>query len=92
MRDRATATSAALDEPTSKSLLREYGIAVPRETLARSADDAVAAARAGRRRALRVAAREIHQRLKRHMLYRVIEVQPWSRLPERRYALIAFEP
>jgi protein ImuB len=56
------------------------------------ARDAVAAARAGRRRALRAAAREIHQRLKRHMLYRVIEVQPWSRLPERRYALIAFEP
>ena len=56
------------------------------------ARDAVAAARAGRRRALRVAAREIHQRLKRHMLYRVVEVQPWSRLPERRYALIAFEP
>jgi len=26
------------------------------------------------------------------MLYRVVEVQPWSRLPERRYALIAFEP
>lgn len=56
------------------------------------ARDAVAAARAGRRRALRTAAREIHQRLKRHMLYRIIEVQPWSRLPERRYALIAFEP
>jgi len=56
------------------------------------ARDAVAAARAGRRRALRSAAREIHQRLKRHMLYRVVEVQPWSRLPERRYALIAFEP
>lgn len=56
------------------------------------ARDAAAAARAGRRRALRGAAREIHQRLKRHMLYRVVEVQPWSRLPERRYALIAFEP
>jgi nucleotidyltransferase/DNA polymerase involved in DNA repair len=56
------------------------------------ARDAAAAARAGRRRALRSAVREIHQRLKRHMLYRVVEVQPWSRLPERRYALIAFEP
>jgi DNA polymerase-4/protein ImuB len=56
------------------------------------ARDAAAAARADRRRALRGAAREIHQRLKRHMLYRVVEVQPWSRLPERRYALIAFEP
>jgi nucleotidyltransferase/DNA polymerase involved in DNA repair len=56
------------------------------------ARDAVAAARAGRRRALRDAAREIQTRLKRQMLYHVIEVQPWSRLPERRYALIAFEP
>jgi nucleotidyltransferase/DNA polymerase involved in DNA repair len=56
------------------------------------ARDAAAAARAGRRRALRGAAREIRNRLKRSMLYRVIEVQPWSRLPERRYALIAFEP
>jgi nucleotidyltransferase/DNA polymerase involved in DNA repair len=56
------------------------------------ARDAAAAARAGRRRALQSAAREIRSRLKRSMLYRVIEVQPWSRLPERRYALIAFEP
>ncbi len=56
------------------------------------ARDAAAAARAGRRRALRLAAREIHDRLKRQVLYRVVEVQPWSRLPERRYALIAFEP
>jgi nucleotidyltransferase/DNA polymerase involved in DNA repair len=56
------------------------------------ARDAAAAARAGRRKALRVAAREIQSRLKRSLLYRVIEVQPWSRLPERRYALIAFEP
>jgi protein ImuB len=56
------------------------------------ARDAAAAARAGRRRALRAAAREIQSRLRRQVLYRVIEVQPWSRLPERRYALIAFEP
>lgn len=55
------------------------------------ARDAAAAARAGRRRALRAAAHEIQDRLKRQMLYRVIEVQPWSRLPERRYALIAYE-
>jgi len=56
------------------------------------ARDASAAARAGRRRALRTAAQEIKLRLKRSMLYHVIEVQPWSRLPERRYALIDFEP
>jgi DNA polymerase-4/protein ImuB len=56
------------------------------------ARDAGAAARAGQRRALESAAREIQQRLKRTCLYHVIEVQPWSRLPERRYALIDFEP
>jgi len=55
------------------------------------ARDASAAARAGRRRALQSAAREIALRIKRPMLYHVIEVQPWSRLPERRYALIDFE-
>ena len=56
------------------------------------ARDAVAAARVGQRRALESAAREIQQRLKRSCLYHVIEVQPWSRLPERRYALIDYEP
>ncbi len=55
------------------------------------ARDAVAAARAGRRNALRSAAREIQSRFRRQLLYRVVEVQPWSRIPERRYALIAFE-
>ena len=56
------------------------------------ARDASAAARAGRRRALERAVREIALRLRRAMLYHVIEVQPWSRIPERRYALIDFEP
>jgi len=56
------------------------------------ARDAQAAARAGQQRALRSAAREIRLRVKRAALYHIIEVQPWSRLPERRYALIDFEP
>jgi hypothetical protein len=41
---------------------------------------------------LRAAAEEIHSRLRRPMLYHVIEIEPWSRLPERRYALIDFDP
>jgi hypothetical protein len=53
--------------------------------------DAGAAARAGQQRALRRAAREIALRLRRPMLHHVIEVQPWSRIPERRYALIDWE-
>jgi len=56
------------------------------------ARDAAAAARAGRRRALRAAALEITTRLRRPMLYHVIEIEPWSRIPERRYALIDFDP
>jgi nucleotidyltransferase/DNA polymerase involved in DNA repair len=56
------------------------------------ARDAQAAARAGQQRALQSAAREIRMRVKRSSLYHIIEVQPWSRLPERRYALIDYEP
>lgn len=56
------------------------------------ARDADAAARSGQQRALQSAAREIRMRMQRACLYHVIEVQPWSRLPERRYALIDFEP
>ena len=56
------------------------------------ARDAEAAARTGRRRALRWAAHEIKTRLNRTMLHNVIEVYPCSRIPERRYALIDFDP
>lgn len=56
------------------------------------ARDAASAARARRRHALREAVNEIKHRLKRTMLYHVIEVHPWSRIPERRYALIDYEP
>lgn len=62
------------------------------EELQLFARDAQAAARAGRRRALRAAAREIRSRLKRARLYHVVAVQPQSRIPERRYALMDFEP
>ena len=55
------------------------------------AHDAASAARAGRRSALHEAVQEIKTRLKRHLLHHIIEVQPWSRLPERRYALIDFD-
>jgi len=47
------------------------------------ARDAQAAARAGQQHALQSAAREIRMRVKRSCLYHIIEVQPWSRLPER---------
>ncbi len=56
------------------------------------ARDAQSSARSGQRRALRAAAQEIRARLKRSLLHHVVEVHPWSRIPERRYALIDFEP
>lgn len=56
------------------------------------ARDANAAARAGRSRALRAAAAELQLRFGHSLLARVVEVQTWSRLPERRYALIDFDP
>jgi DNA polymerase-4/protein ImuB len=56
------------------------------------ARDASAAARAGRSRALRAAAEELRLRFGHPLLARVVEVQTWSRLPERRYALIDFDP
>lgn len=38
------------------------------------------------------ASRQLKQRFGTSSLYRVMEVEPWSRLPERRQALIAYDP
>ena len=42
--------------------------------------------------ALREAVKELKLKLGYSPLYRVVEVDPWSRIPERRYALLNFEP
>lgn len=42
--------------------------------------------------ALREAVRELKLRLGYSPLYRVVEVDPWSRMPERRHALLNFDP
>lgn len=42
--------------------------------------------------ALRDAAKELKLRLGHSPLYRVVEVDPWSRIPERRHALLSFDP
>lgn len=55
------------------------------------ARDEASAARAGRRKALRWATREIRTRLHRSLLYHIVEVNPCSRIPERRYALVDYE-
>lgn len=41
---------------------------------------------------LRDATRELKLRLGHSPLYRVVEVDPWSRIPERRHALLSFDP
>jgi nucleotidyltransferase/DNA polymerase involved in DNA repair len=56
------------------------------------ARDANSSARAGRRGALRAAINEIKMRYRHSGLYQIVEVQPRSRLPERRYALIDYDP
>jgi nucleotidyltransferase/DNA polymerase involved in DNA repair len=55
------------------------------------ARDADSNARAGRRRALRTAVHEMKTRFKHSSMYRVVEVYPGSRIPERRYALIDYD-
>jgi len=56
------------------------------------AHDAAGSARAGRKRALRAAVHEIKNKFRHSSLYQVVEVHPQSRLPERRYALIGYDP
>jgi nucleotidyltransferase/DNA polymerase involved in DNA repair len=41
---------------------------------------------------LRDAIRELKLRLGHSPLYRVVEIDPWSRIPERRHALLSFDP
>ncbi len=43
-------------------------------------------------RALREAVQELTLKLGHSPLYRVVEVDPWSRIPERRHALLTLEP
>jgi nucleotidyltransferase/DNA polymerase involved in DNA repair len=38
------------------------------------------------------AIRQLEQRYGDSPLYRIVEIEPWSRIPERRYALIAYDP
>jgi len=42
--------------------------------------------------ALRDAVKELKLRIGHSPLYRVVEIDPWSRIPERRHALLSFDP
>jgi len=41
---------------------------------------------------LKEAVKELTLKLGFSPLFRVVEMDPWSRIPERRYALLNFEP
>jgi DNA polymerase-4/protein ImuB len=41
---------------------------------------------------LREAVKELKLKIGYSPLFRVVEVDPWSRIPERRYALLSFDP
>lgn len=43
-------------------------------------------------RPLRRAVKELKLKLGHSPLYRVVEIDPWSRIPERRHALLSFDP
>ena len=53
-------------------------------------DGSLAAGRISR--SLKEAVQELTLKLGYSPLYRVVEVDPWSRIPERRHALLALEP
>jgi nucleotidyltransferase/DNA polymerase involved in DNA repair len=48
--------------------------------------------RSRRTRPLFDVARQLKQRYGESPLYHIVEVEPWSRIPERRHALLAFDP
>ena len=50
------------------------------------------AEKAGLRQQLGETARQLRARWGRPLISKVVEVEPWSRLPERRHALIDYEP
>jgi protein ImuB len=95
----ATADPARL---AAAALPRLADVAAPVEALAVRADAsgalgghqlaAIAADEEERDRRVREAARQVRASQGDRALLRPVEVEPWSRLPERRWALVPFEP
>jgi len=81
--------------------LRALRLAAPVEELAieltgiteeRGRQSTLFAEKAGLRRQLGETVQQLRARWGRPFVSRVVEVEPWSRLPERRHALIDYEP
>lgn len=85
----------------AKSVLSAARLAAPVEELAieltgiteeRGRQSTLFAEKAGLRRQLGETVQQLRARWGRPFVSRVVEVEPWSRLPERRHALIDYEP
>jgi DNA polymerase-4/protein ImuB len=85
----------------AKSVLANTTLPAPVEELAielsgiteeRGRQATLFAEKAGLKRQLGETVRQLRARWGRPLVSRVVEVEPWSRLPERRHALIDYEP
>ena len=79
--------NAALQAPVEELTVELSGI-----TEERGRQSTLFAEKAGLRRQLGETIRQLRARWGRPLVSRVVEVEPWSRLPERRHALIDYEP
>ncbi len=61
-------------------------------TVATAQQEALLGARPRRTRQIVDAIRQLKQRYGTSPIYRIVEVEPWSRIPERRRALISYDP
>jgi DNA polymerase-4/protein ImuB len=79
--------NATLPAPVEEMTIELSGI-----TEERGRQSTLFAEKAGLRRQLGETVRQLRARWGRPLVSRVVEVEPWSRLPERRHALIDYEP
>jgi DNA polymerase-4/protein ImuB len=79
--------NAALPAPVEELSIELSGI-----TEERGRQSTLFAEKVGLRRQLGETVRQLRTRWGRPLVSRVVEVEPWSRLPERRHALIDYEP
>jgi nucleotidyltransferase/DNA polymerase involved in DNA repair len=79
--------NAVLPAPVEELTIELSGI-----TEERGRQSTLFAEKAGLRRQLGETVRQLRARWGRPLVSQVVEVEPWSRLPERRHALIDYEP
>ena len=84
---RSVLSNAALPAPVEELTIELSGI-----TEERGHQSTLFAEKAGLKRQLGETVRQLRVRWGRPLVSQVVEVEPWSRLPERRHALIDYEP